>query len=491
MRGALALMLLAACSNADMLQIDEPNRVDPDDSIDGTGLVLIVYPGETTSPDGSVRALPVQVVDPDFEVDQEVTLLEPFRLDGVVTGRRTQSIERIALPGVDGPAVGSVVFEHPEALDRWRVNTDADGQFGVDLVAGLHDVTFAPEDPGLALTRWTGLELGPESSFEVEVDAGAPVWGRVLEDGEPREGATVEIVSGDGVVGPPATTDADGWYELRAMEGLEVTVRSRGAGNGIDPVVSAEPVVPTANGARVDLAYAVPTTRTLAARVLLPDGTPARQLPYRLRSVGLSNFDLAARVEQTGFSDNSGNIVTQAVEGDYVLDLLVQEEGIAGRSLPTTVTLDTALGTVQLEGVITLSGEVVDSEGEVSPETRITCAERGLGQRAWAVDSRADGTFTLEVPRTDLSCTALPGAERRSNMAARRFAIARDAMPLTGALGGVDVELPAGRTLQGVVSFRGEAESLALVEVRTADGMLLATDLTGADGAFQVRVHAD
>lgn len=483
------LLVLAGCaSQADLEPSDSYLAQEPDQSVQSEGLTLVVHPGQTHDPDGAVRALPVRLQAPSFDVTHQLALLEPFTLEGSLWGRQTQSIDRIDLPGIDGPVQADVHFVHDAALERWRAVADPAGRFSIDLVAGEHTVTVAPEDPALPLWR-LGADLAEDRPFDLELDAGVAIYGRVMEGDAPLPGASVVLRTEDDIVGPEVFADEDGWYQLRAQEGLVVSAQTRGLGDGVQPVLRSDPALPPSEGLRLDLVYPDRPVHTVSARILTPGGQGARQVPYRLRSVRIGGYEGLASVEQTGFTDNSGNVVTRTVDGRYVLDLLVQEPGVAGKALPITVSDgDVLLGTHRLDGEVTLRTTVVDPDGLPMPSTRVTCAEAGLAQRAWSGDTDLNGELELVVPRGDLSCVALPSADARDGVAAARFDVTGWDLPATGGVHPLDVVLPPGRTLAGRVVFQGEPEPLALVEVRGPSGELLATDLTDELGRFALRV---
>ncbi|MCA9569026.1 MAG: hypothetical protein KC656_14350 [Myxococcales bacterium] len=488
MRGAW-LLLLAGCSAESSLAELPPSPIPPDETIEGSDLTLVAWPGQGSLPDGSTRALPAQRVGIDFTQLQVLDLLVPFELDGTVTGRRAQAVERVALPGVEGPAEATLHFEHPDAVERWRVGTDGTGAFAVDLVEGGHTVTVVPDDAALPFLRFERDLQDAGFGLDVRLEDGAPVWGRVLRGGAPRAGAAVRLVTEDGIRGPTTTTDADGWYTLQAAEGMQLRVETSGSDDGIEPVVSSGLVDLTRLGERVDLATPPVLTYTLSARIIGPNGVALRQVPYRLGSNRLDGYP-GGTVEQTGYADNNGNIVTQVVSGTYTLEILVQTEGIAGRAIPVEIVGAPApLGSIQLDGPVEVPGQVVDANGIGVAGVRVSCTEPGLARRGWAVDTDSTGAFVMAVPREDLRCVALPSGSRAADLAARRFEVYRSDLPVLGTADPVSVQLPAGRLVEGEVRFAGSPEAYALVEVRGPDGELLATDLTAEDGSFAMRVQ--
>ncbi len=198
----------------------------------------------TPGPDAVELELPPHQLPP-----PELPDLERATLTGKVHGAGSPWSDPEGYEVLFSPTSPPNVLQGP--VER-RVLTDRDGTFTApDLALGEYRVEVLPSWarggswPALAAARTTELRHEAEGLLEIELDAGA-VEGRLLgppPSPRPVEGALVLIADAADPrrVWPPAATDAEGRFRIRALPAGRYALSAR-AGEGvleIEVVVSA------------------------------------------------------------------------------------------------------------------------------------------------------------------------------------------------------------------------------------------------------------
>lgn len=442
---------------------------------------LVVYPGQEQLDDGGVRAFPVRLPEIDFQGTNDVDFQRPVAIQGTVIGLNGTPRVRANLPGSVSAVDATVTFRGLEALADHRSQTDEDGAFQAFVAPGSHEVFVRPASPLVPPTAFA-LDVTPEDSPDLDIDLTefAPIWGRITRGAAALTNARVRLVFADGSTGPEATTDADGWYELRATEGLVVGLRSSGSGNGIDPILETPALAVGSQGLRHDFAYDSTPLHTVAARALTVRQQALSAVPYRLTSTALDAYP-TGRVELTGFTDTSGNLTARVIPGTYELTLLMDRETeLTSVQLPITVTGDLDLGVLQVTDLTSVRGTVLDALGAPLQGAAVTCREIGFEQRTWTTSTGEGGEYTLSVAAGPLFCGATAG---NPDLAASRESI--DARETTQ----LDFTLTPGVAIRGFVTFEGTPEEFALVEAVDDAGTVWATAVTDGRGEYLLRLH--
>ncbi len=478
------LVALAGCSENSLNAAEARDQpaVPVETDVNGDLLTLVVTPGRQTTDDGEVRAVQASLPDPDFDELAEVELLRPFLTGGVVVGSDiTPENDRADLPFAATSVPARLSFRSPLVASSVRTSSDLDGVFDVSLVPEEYRVTIAPEDPQIPLTTITLDTFDLPEIVEIELDQGVPAWGRVLENGEPIADAEVVAVSTSGIASAVAHTDEDGWYEVRVSPDT-YTIRTSGRGDGFDPTLSRSVTIAEL-GVRQDFDYTPRDLNTLQARAVDASGDGLPLTPWRLRATSLEGYGSEARVEITGVADTQGNIVTQAVPGTYTLELLAQVGDARSSRRVTDIQIDstTTLGDVELRPLVSRSGFAVDPSGNGVPDATVRCTEIGFSNRSWSGFTDPFGAYEIQAGDGPLTCFVSPPGHR-DDLALTRVETDPD-VPETVTV------FEQGRVLNGRVSFEGDPENLALVELRDATGRVWATGLTNSDGEFEVRVQ--
>ena len=122
---------------------------------------------------------------------------------------------------------------------------------------------------------------------------------------------------------------------------------------------------------------------------------------------------------------------------------------------------------------------MLDPFGDAVPRTQISCVEVDFTHRRFVTQTDEQGIYLLRVPHVFLECALTPPGDRLD-------------LPMTQQL--LDTSLPVdtafvfskGLLVTGNIALDGEAESSALVELTTSDGVRLGASLSDASGAFRL-----
>ncbi|MEQ1570978.1 MAG: carboxypeptidase-like regulatory domain-containing protein [Myxococcota bacterium] len=450
---------------------------------------------ESYDVDAPYRALPQSFPQAPIEDDREAVgvgrlqLTSPVFLEGTVTGFAVNPLVA-ELPGDEVPASALVQLMRPGTIQSYVVATDEDdGRFGLWAVPGAgYRLQVVPDDPVLPFLSGVFDVLDPPPDADVELGAGAPIYGRVTEGGVPLVGARVHVVDEYGLSGAVALTDELGVYVLRVSPGGTWTVVCDGRDNGRDPTLSFPVEGLDEDGRMLDIDYPPIANAQIGGGVDESDGGPARDATVRLVAESLDGFDGLDVSWSTEVRVNSDGFFYSAVlPGRYTVEVLPSEG--RGRS-HTPLRLEgvpafeafTELPTVQLEPLVEVTGQVTQAgEGGIG-SAHVLCREIGFGARAFEVFTNPGGQFAFDVANVPLTCETSPPSDRAA-LASTRFSV-----DPSGIEGPIPVELRMGEIVYGEVVLDGEPEPFAVVEVRDAGRRLLGTALTTDNGSFSIRV---
>lgn len=477
---SLLALLMLGCAEYTLADRIDDAPVDP--IVDAQSLALVVTPSvDLVAEDGTARKLPVFLQDPVFDEPITVDLPRPFALLGTVRASAPTPGYRASIPGSDGPTHATLHLRTAGLPGVSRAVTGEAGEFGIAAVEASYSVTVTPDDPELPITSFMS-DLAAGQSLDVVLEGGVPLWGRVTDGGEPMPGALVHARTIDGIAGPTAVTDEDGWYHLRVAPG-DYSVSTSGSGDGFDPVLTEGPGAVGVNGRRQDFAYVGASLHDVTARVVGPNGGGIGALDFRMRALELFDYPEGAAAEITGTADSRGNIVTQVAAGVWVLDLLPDREHAltALRVDEITIDEDLELGVLPLAALTRFRGTVVDAAGLVVPDALIACREVGFRGRTWSGFADVNGRFAFDVGSRPASCDVTP-PEVRTDLALTRASV-------DPAASNVRLVLLRGAPLFGEVRFDDRPEPFALVEVQDAAGLVWGSALTDERGEFSLRVN--
>ncbi len=459
------------------------------------GLRLDLVPTELPVAADRVTLLPQSRILPDIPTDEAfdagvLTLDDPIELTGTVTAPGRATVRPAAsLPGeetiVGLPATVRIV--ESGTLHDYRGASDADGAVTMFVMPGnAYRVTVVPDDPRQPLSAFTWRSDDP---LPLDLDSGSSVYGRVLIGGVALADAQVVLVDEAGATSTAASSDSNGFYELRAQPGT-YSVRCLGRSFGEEPELSFVDVEVTADApTRLDLEYPAVAAMLVDARVVDDDGEPLEGITIRLEALVLDGLEgrVASYVSEKT-TDEGGGVLARVPAGVY--DVLVLPPPRTGGARLTPVKLDavridsdTDLGVLALEDGVDVAGTVSDG-GEVRlPGAVVACREEGFGQRAWSAVTNENGRFDLDLPRIPVRCTVTPPADRTDLALTRRSFDPADTPEPTLRMGG---GLPA----FGQVLRDDEPEAFVVVEVRDRDGELMGSALTDEEGSWQIQLPA-
>jgi len=468
------LLALAACGDesitADALDSDVTDT-GASEPVPADAFYLSVEPAPGT--EGVPDLLP-QVFGPFAAGDGfELELLEPVRLRGVAYADKVTPVLSL-LPTEPTTVQGTIELFTTSGELAATAQTEEDGSFSLFAIPDAYLLGVSPFDPQLA-ARSEVILLQASLRQDLQLDPGAPVWGRVLDGGGiPVRGAPVFAVNRSGVTSGTATTDGDGWYELR-VEPDVWTLTTTGRTNGRDPILQ-HAAVDVSDGARVDLIYPTSERGTLSMRVIGPDGQPAGGQTVRLTSIELTGFeatisdDFTREADRGSFrvdlsTDSRGDVLTSVPAGTYSVEVLPGPTDAYSPFVasPVDVNGSVELGDVDLKAFTSVTLTVSQANGTPLDGAAVRVTELTSAPRTWH-GATVDGVFQGDLPDAELEITVLPpGAE--PDLAAARVSGTPASLP-------PDVVLPAGERVGGTVTWRGAggASPLPFAIVRVLDG---------------------
>ena len=243
----------------------------------------------------------------------------------------------------------------------------------------------------------------------------AHVTGTVTDGaGDGLADVTVEISKAPGYTGQhQATTDSNGRYDLGYVQAGSRTVHAYGAG---DLAAAYDDVVVAASGHQVVDLTLDQEPATLEG-TLTDEGTG---LPISFASVDLTlrSADQQARAASTQADAEGHYLFTGLAAGTYriaVTDELVEGETAfleatsdASVASGSTTTHDVSLGSVHAVEPHTLSGRVIDAQGDPLPGIRISLVSPSNGTEIAACHTGRDGRWDWNAGDGDYQILARP-----------------------------------------------------------------------------------
>ncbi|HEU4395448.1 MAG TPA: sigma-70 family RNA polymerase sigma factor [Planctomycetota bacterium] len=403
------------------------------------------------------RAVHLDAGDPGETV--VLTLLPACTLSG-----RVRDADGRPVPGV------FVVASGPSA---WKVNStglaraavDAEGRYRLEgLEPGANTIRLWTASGQRRSVGW--IDLPGVSTFDIDLDRGATVRGRVLDDatGEPVASARVFAwATADATVTAVATTGADGTFafdDFPPWSLIPLTVDAPGylcypdaPGYAVERVA-----VRLSAGTVVEKEIRLRRGRALRGRITGPEGAPIAGVrvsvpvtPQRLASAN-SGADGAYGLEGLPPGAASVRVVAKgwilaegAGDGAASVDLAAEGESVRDFVLARAPSVE---------------GRVVDGEGSPVAGARVEVRPGGQG----SVFTAADGTFLA---------TAAPGSDRTvaaSASAGRRGVSAPFTLERNRGITGIDVRLQAGVGISGTLR-REDGGRLEGAELRLVDAV--------------------
>jgi hypothetical protein len=482
----LGLLSLVGCSEMSMYSKADYETEGAADSADedwqGEVLRLDIYPSNQ-----SASLLPETHR---LLGDWEGVVLEmrsPVRLTGEITGFDATPRVTASVPGSESvPVVAQVTATKVDSImyggSQSRVS---DGHFEFSVPAGSNYIcAYVPQEPAeLPFLVDAGRRFLSSEDISVDLGYGAPVWGRVANaDDAPLVGVEVRLLDQEtGVGGPIATTDALGFYMLRAYPGA-YDIEARGRSGGYLPVFREELLVEDESGSRHDFFYAELQPSTVTGSLVQREGLPLGDVTVRFTAVNLAGFEDATLVLETD-TDRNGNFSLQALPGRYEAQFI---PAIGQPWTPVVQSVDVPEGStswpldaITLSPFRTMRTRVVDARGSGVPNVGVMATDRDFDGFTYFATSDGLGNVALDIPDTSVELTLSPPQGVLA-------AVTRTTLLAGG--GAETLMLDEGEPVSGTVTHEGEPVPWALVEIRDAENKLYGTTLTDNGGAFSIRV---
>ena len=490
-RAALAVVgVLAGCAGNGIAlsgDVDADGTVAEVDS-DGVDLAtdaswyVRVEPSEADPPEGVL--LP-QAYGPFVDARQLTLALRPaVRLRGTAIASVTERWPGV-LPTTPIAVDGSVRFIQESSGDVVTAPL-IDGAFTVDAPPGSYIAQVLPTQALVPVWR-VPLDIVDDADLRWEAPDSAPVWGQVTDaNGQPVPNARVQVLAPTGEAGARTLTDADGWYELRAVVGAYRVVVSHPTDRL--PALLGDAPVEDADGARADVSWSDRALTAFSLRLTTPDGEPIASLPVALTSETLDGYlPGAARFSVEVNSDSRGFVDALVPPGAYRVEVAPGANVPFAARVRDAVEVRDGVGLADL--VVPAFRDVAlpvdDPNGVAVGGAVLACRETAGQLRTFNLRADDDGVLRGALPDTVLDCLVAPPGSRRDLASQRVIEPLATLQAFT---------LRGGTALSGAITVVGPAgiarpAPFAVVRVTTRAGDLLAQTVTDDRGSFAVRVE--
>jgi len=431
---------------------------------DGRYLVRTEHEGELRV-DAAKKGLPeahsetLRVAAGDRKSNVTITIPRGVALTGRVIDGAAKPIAGAAITTTDLRAV----LNSLDASADDPVRSAADGTFTLRLAAGTYDLRVAASGYAPKLLRAHEVSANAPP-LEVELEPGVEVRGRVTRGGEPVEGVTVFITSGD--IAPPVQTASDGAFRIPDLAPGELMLAFR---KPDDFIQLTRPVVAPAHDVDVEL----PAGGRVAGRVI----EKATQQPVKTFAAGV-----AAKMRQPlmqSFTAEDGAFAIDNVPAG-AQTLVVTAPGFTPARV-ANINVESGKGAdnveVALESGVRVSGRVTGPN-----DAPVAGASVRVEPKPGAISDAAtltgpDGAYVLENVETGEATLAF---SRRGLLPLRKN------VTLSEPSAEVDAKLGGGASIGGVVVDSAGA-AVADAEVRVlsaADPEMSRVASTDGGGAF-------
>jgi RNA polymerase sigma factor (sigma-70 family) len=338
-------------------------------------------------------------------------LVETGTRDLVIELRRTLSIRGAVIDRAGRPVTAAKVtakapgsrdaVAHSTQQGRFEIRGLDDGRYDLHLEPGTKSDWYPPKLTPFVPTVLSGVAAGT-GDVVVEVDTGREVSGVVQgPDGNPVAKAFVAALGRPGQLPPTARTGPDGRFRLTGITGGHEEI-----------LVVASGFPPRAVALEDAMEIRLEAGESLRLRLLAPDGTPVRD---QWISAAAVTPEVADRLK--GWTDRLGSAQGAGwpagggakTDGDgraeigglFPGEYRVASFRIAAGIVPaTTARTGGAELTVRLEAGCTISGRVVDRDGNALGSVKgkyciTVAAHRGETQLGFGVTGE-DGSFEIE-----------------------------------------------------------------------------------------------
>jgi hypothetical protein len=491
--GLLAAVLVGCADYGAGAEADEAPR-EADEWDPEQDLRIDVYP-PATLPDGTSIDLLEQSflgVSTQDGWSLDLPLQQAITVRGALTGFEVNETADVSVPGEETRVRGFFEARVPGTILARTTQTDADGEFRLDLVpSASYQLAWIPEDPSLLPFLVTTDEiLEADTDLSVALDAGLALYGQVTsgDDGLAiAPGAVVQAVDAvTGIGGPLASVGPDGRYRLRVYPG-DYELRIWKPDNAFFPSQSLPVTVAEAEGLEQDIFYDTLSMPTVFGEVRDADGSSRANVSVIIRSEELTGTPFG-QVEVETNTDSNGLFQARLIPGSYTIEFVPDYDSPWGPTRVSRIEVGETgaeVPTVELQARPPVQGTVV-SEGDGLPIAGVLVRAEELGYHGYVYEtvSNDDGLFVLPVSDAELLWTLEP--PRDSGLATTFLD-----RPAGQLLEDGQVALSVGQEVTGTVTWNGEPVPYATLDVRDAEDRLFGTATTDLDGGYVVRIDPD
>ena len=412
----------------------------------------------------------------------EIVLETSITISGKVVGYQVNPLHS-EVPGESRvPVDASIRVERPGTITGGSAQTRADGSFQLKVPASKgYTLSITPDDDlRLPFQVTVGRDLSEDLDLDtIDLGYGLPVYGHIRTDGglglHPLTVRLRDVESG--VAGPSTVTDTTGHYLLRAEPG-DYALEVEGQQGSALPSFTTEAKVHE-GGLELDVSIGELLPSLIAGQVFGADnGATLRDIQVRLESgtlrgsIGALNID----TETDGDGLFGRQILAGTWRGSFIPPYDSEYGGVEevfevgpGQDLVN-------LGEIVLPERFEFEGFVKGPDGSPLANVAVNAQESNFERFIFSTVTDDDGGFLIEVPPGPMMLTVSPS---EGSLAVTQW-------PIDPSFNGEVFSVKEGEKVSGVVNSPSGPVPFALIEVRTMDGRLLATTMSGESGQFDV-----
>lgn len=304
------------------------------------------------------------------------------------------------------PVAGAWIEVHGKRSNSFGIGeavSDSDGNFQLhSLASGA--ISLSAAGPGYASSSPTVVELGVGEQLDgitIKVDHAYTISGKVVDKRDPTKGVPAILIGGFSIASQQVAlahepTDKDGRFEIVGVRPASYTLAAFGEGKVPDIGKTVEVVDKDVKDVVIELESGV----SISGRVEPPQ---AADIALRLDGeIGLANmFQMAKLVMVRAKADaQTGAFKLEHVPAGKLLVTADTEDGAAGKTPVEVVDVDQANIVVALETRASITGTVMDSNGQ--PAVGASVDTISMEERKPTMDFRrqggtvaADGSFKI------------------------------------------------------------------------------------------------
>jgi len=440
-------------------------------------------------PPGNLELLPQSfTVLPDNIEDVYLALAPTVTINGTVEGTLPSPVD-ITIPSADtAPVSARLTVEVPDTVMHTTTTAGPDGRFTIQVPSGVgYRVVAVATDPiELPLFVDEYVAFTVDGTFDITMGLGVPVSGEALQtDGSTLPaGARVHLIDENtGEAGPIAPLTDAGAYLLRALPGDYTLVLDGSTGSSMPAVPFPLTVTEDDVFIREDLTPGTVPLGSVSGSVVDESGRPIDDAEVRFTAVSFTDLPADTSATVSTDTDRNGLFNRQLAQGTWLMEVIPDYSRNAVYS-PATLTVPVESSTVDI-GAVTLGPRAnLDARVMIGNKPArnivVTAEEQGFNHYTFTDTSDDDGWVHLEVSNVPLDLTLQsPDADQP---------ITRLEVAAPADVSRIDLD-DEGSLVEGILlDPDGVPLPYALVEIRDAEGALLGTTLTDANGDFRVTV---